>query len=24
VTVRYLDPKTKAWVSEDPSKRLGM
>lgn len=24
VTVRYLDPRTKAWVHEDPSKKLGM
>jgi hypothetical protein len=24
VTLRYLDPKTNSWVTEDPSKRLGM
>lgn len=24
VTVRWLNPKTNAWVNEDPSKRLGM
>lgn len=24
VLVRYLDPKTQQWVTEDPSKKLGM
>lgn len=24
VTIRYLDPKTNEWKTEDPSKRLGM